>query len=49
MALDEHAVESLIAGVFDVNRRLEEIMFDVRLIRLYLLEEDDGEEEETDY
>ena len=49
MPVAEEDVRSIIAGIFDLNRRLERTVLDVRAIRLYLLEDDDGEEEETDH
>ena len=50
MALDQDAVDSMIVGIFDLNRRLHRAVIDLHAIRLYLLdEEDDGEEEEEDH
>ena len=49
MAVAEEDVRSIIAGIFDLNRRLERMVLDVHAIRLYFLEDDDGEEEEKDY
>ena len=39
--LDRHDVDALLVGVWDANRKLDEILS-------YLLEDDDGEEEEAD-
>ena len=45
--LEEENVRSIIAGIFDANRRLHCIALDVRAIRGEIVEEDeDGEEEE---
>jgi hypothetical protein len=49
VAIDEEDVLSIIAGIFDANRRLQRIGVDVNAIRRELLEEDDdGEEQEGD-
>jgi hypothetical protein len=48
--LDEDDVDSIIVGIFDLNRRLHRAVLDLHAIRVHLLdEEDDGEEEEGDY
>jgi hypothetical protein len=50
VTLDEEDVWSIIAGIFDANRRLQRIAVDVNAIRRELLEEDDnGEEQEGDH
>ena len=45
MSLGAEDVDLLLAGIFDLNRRLERVMHDVYAIRR-MLEDDDGEEEE---
>jgi hypothetical protein len=45
--LERDDVTLIVAGIFDVNRRLGRIGQDVRAIR-QILEEDDEEEEEAD-
>jgi hypothetical protein len=39
--LDRNDVDALLIGVWDANRKLDEVLG-------YLLEDDDGEEEEAD-
>jgi len=47
VAIDDDSLRDIFAGIFDLNRRLQEIAVDVHAIRQELLEEDDdGEEEE---
>jgi hypothetical protein len=46
-AFDEHDVAAILAGVFDVNAKLEEISVDVWAIRT-LLEQGEGDEEEEE-